>query len=103
MRSPRRYILENEFEPLHTIPAQFNDSIELNSSARTVRRYIRKLKPDCYTAVRKIYLSSKNIEARILWPRTHVVWTHTRSSKVLFTGKSSFTVRLVEIDCVYGK
>ena len=96
MRLLRRYILDNKFEPLYTIAARFNDSIGLNLLARTVRRYMRKLKMNWYIAVQKPYLSTKNIAARILWARTHEEWTHTRWSNVLFTDESSFTVRPVK-------
>ncbi len=96
MRLLRQYILYNKFEPLYIIAARFHESVGLNLSARTVRRYIRKLKMDCYIVVQKPYPSTKNIGARILWARNHEKWTHTQWCNVMFTDESSFTVRPVK-------
>ena len=95
MRLLQQYVLNNKFDPLHTIAARFKDSTALNLCERTVRRYIRKLKMDCYIVVQRPFVSSKNTEARILWARTHDGWTLAQWTNVMFTDESSFTVRLV--------
>ncbi len=89
----KNFVLENCFQPLHTIVARFNKYTGLNLSEGSGRRYIKLLEMDCYVAVQKPFLSKKNIDARIPWARTHQDWTLDQWGQVAFTDESSFTVR----------
>ena len=85
--------MENCFKPLHTIVACFNAYTGLNLSERSGRRYMKLLKMSSCIAVQKPFLSKKNIDARILWARTHKNWSLNQWGKVAFTDESCFTVR----------
>ena len=92
LRLFKKYVLENCFESLHVIVARFNSYTGLNLSERSGRRYMKHLKLDSYIAVQKPFVSKKNLDARILWARTHQEWTLHQWGQVMFTDESCFTV-----------
>ena len=71
MRLFKKYVSNNCFDRLHSIAAKFNENSGLQISERSRRRYISKLKLKNCIATRKLFLSSHNIEARIVWASTH--------------------------------
>ena len=97
MRLLQRYVLDNKFNLLRTMAVRFNDRTGLNMCKHTARRYISKLKMDCYIAVQQPFLSSKNIAARVLWVHANDGWTLAQWTNVMCTDESSFTVRSVGI------
>ena len=89
----------NCFKPLHTVVACFNAFIGLNLSERNGRRYVKILKINSCSAVRKPFLSKKIIDARILWACTHNDWSLNQPGKVAFTDESCF-IMLIKLNWI---
>ena len=93
IRLLQKHVQQNSFEPLHVIFARSNNATEIQLSVNTTRRYMNKLKMDCYVAIQKPYLLNKNIAARVLWARTHEHWKLAQWSCAGLTDEAAFTIR----------
>ena len=71
MRSFKKYVLNNCFEPLYVIVSRFNIITGLEINESIAKRYMKKMKMYAFIAVHKPYLSKNNMSARIVWARTH--------------------------------
>ncbi len=76
--------------------ARFNHHTQLHLSTWTVRRYIKKMNMTPYIAIQKPFLSKKNMNACIVWARTHGSWSMQQWANVAFTDEATFTVRSVK-------
>ena len=90
LRLFQRYTVRYCFEPLNLVVARFSAETKISISQRTGRRYMKKLKMDCYVAVEKSFISKKNISALIQWALKHNGWTQHQWANVMFTDESSF-------------
>ena len=66
------YVQKLRFYPLHVILSQFRLYTGVSVSISTARRYLRKLKFGSYVAVQKLFISSKNIVARMEFANRHI-------------------------------
>ncbi len=88
-----RYVMENCFKPPNIITCLFNTAAGLQISVSTVRRYIKKLNMSGRIAVQKPLQSQKHTAKCTVWGREHKNWTMTQWPRVMFTDRSSFSLR----------
>ena len=59
----QRYFIKYSFESLHIVVAKFSAETKITMSESKGRRYIQRLKMNCYLAAEKPFVSMKNISA----------------------------------------
>ena len=101
-RKLMKVVDEQRFKPLHTITSTYNQFAPVKVSERTVRRTLKRNGINNYVAVSKPYLSSKNLRDRLIWANHHDGWDNMLWDKVVFSDKSSFTVRTTTNKGVFG-
>ena len=92
-RKLTKVVDDQRFKPIHTITSTYNQFVAVKIIARTVHRTLKSNGISNYVAVSKSYLSSKNLQDRIIWTNHHDTWDYMLWEKVVFSVESSFTIR----------
>ena len=90
------------FKPAHKIASVHNQFSPIPVSIRTVRRTLKDNGIRNYIASSKLFLSPKNLKARLEWANIHEKWDKNEWDKnewdrVVFSDESSFTVRPISL------
>ncbi|CAF5195490.1 unnamed protein product, partial [Rotaria magnacalcarata] len=68
-------------------------SLNLNISRQTVSRILREFDLVSYVAPRKPQITHEQRRCRIFWCYTHLSWTETDWSNVIFSDEANFEIR----------